>query len=263
VAYINISDPANGRDALFSVRAETAGMRIRGRRRCQDCGREWSYFDTGSVTCPDCGSLRSVGTGDRDRHTDTPVELDLSAHRAELDNTTDLSDIADGLKTTLREYVRQRGFVRGGDLRTVDDTLLTAAELLHAVDVAERSRGTPDDAVRIYLLDLLSGADAGDRPDPAAVPDAMAAARGLAYVEVLERFCTDVGRWLDDHPDPAGERVRERLDTHVRRVNAVYGDVPPSESEALVRAARELVTCLTTDGEAACSTAEERLSGLE
>jgi len=56
--------------------------------------------------------------------------------------------------------------------------------------------------------------------------------------------------------------LRERLDTHVRRVNAVYGDVSPSESETLVRAARELVTCLTTDGETACVTAEERLSGL-
>jgi len=237
-------------------------MRIRGRRRCQDCGREWSYFDTGSVACPDCGSLRSVGTGKRERHTDAPVALDISEHRAALDDATDLGGVADGLKTTLRDYVRQRGFVRGGDLRTVDDTLLAAAELLHAVDVAERIRGTPDDAVRVYLLDLLSGADRGDRPDPSAVPDAMADARGLAYAEVLDGFCTDLGRWLDDHPDPAGERVRETLDTHVRRVSAVYGDVSPAASEALVRAARDLVTYLTTDDEAALATAEERLSGL-
>ena len=257
-----MSDPTNGRDALLLFEVESKRMRVRGHRRCQDCGREWSYFDTGSVACPECGSLRSVGTGERNRHTDAPVELDLSEHRAELDDTTGIEAIADGLKTTLREYVRQRGFINGGDLRTVDDMLLAAAELLHAIDVAARGRGTPDDAVRIYLLGLLSGADAGDRPDPAAVPDAMAAARGLAYAEVLERFCTDVGRWLDDHPDPVGERLRERLDTHVRRVNAVYGDVSPSESETLVRAARELVTCLTTDGETACVTAEGRLSGL-
>ena len=238
-------------------------MRIRGRRRCQACGREWSYFDTGRVACPDCGSLRSVGTGERQRHTDAPVDLDLSEHRAAVGEDTDIGGVADGLKTTLRDYVRRRGFVRGGDLRTVDDTLLAAAELLHAVDVFERIRGEPDDSVRIYLLDLLSGADAGDRPDPSVVPDAMAAARGLAYAEVLDRFCTDLGTWLDDHPDPAGEQVRESLDTHVRRVNAVYGDVPPAESEALIRAARDLVNYLTTDDEAALATAEERLSGLE
>jgi len=238
-------------------------MRIRGRRRCEDCGREWSYFDTGSVACPDCGSLRSVGTGDRQRNTDAPVTLDLSEHRAALEGVTDLEDVADDLKTTLRDYVRQRGFVRGGDLRTVDDTLLAAAELLHAIDVFERIRGDPDDGIRLYLLDLLSGADEGERPDPSTVPDAMADARGLAYAEVLDRFCTDLGKWLDDNPDPAGERVRERLGTHVRRVNAVYGDVPPAESETLVRIARDLVTYLTTDDEAALATAEERLSGLE
>jgi hypothetical protein len=90
----------------------------------------------------------------------------------------------------------------------------------------------------------------------------MADARGLAYAEVLDRFCTDLGTWLDDHPDPAGERVRERLDTQVRRVSAVYGDVPVRESETLVRVARDLVRYLTTDDEAALSTAEERLSGL-
>lgn len=238
-------------------------MRIRGRRRCQDCGREWSYFDTGSVACPDCGSLRSVGTGDRERHTDAPVELDLSAHRAALDDVTDVGDVDEDLKTTLRDYVRQRGFVRGGDLRTVDDTLLAAAELLHAVDVFERTRGEPDDAVQLYLLDLLSGADRGERPDPSAVPEAMTDARGLAYAEVLDRFCTDLGTWLDNNPDPDAERVRERLDTHVRRVDAVYGDVPPAESETLVRAARELVGYLVSDDEAALATADERLAGLE
>ncbi|GGI98621.1 hypothetical protein GCM10008995_05630 [Halobellus salinus] len=237
-------------------------MRIRGCRRCRDCGREWSYFDTGSVACPGCGSLRSVGTGERQRHTDAPVDLDLSEHRVALGDDADVGSVADELKTTLRDYVRQRGFVRGGDLRAVDDTLLAAAELLHAVDVLERIRGDPDEAIQLYVLGLLSGADAGDRPEPSAVPDAMADARGLAYAEVLDRFCTDVGTWLDEYPDPAAERVRRSLDTHIRRVNAVYGDVPPAESEALVRAARALVSYLTTDDEAALSTARGRLSEL-
>ena len=238
-------------------------MRIRGNRRCEDCGREWSYFDTGRVACPDCGSLQSVGIGDREQHTDSAVELDLSKYRSALDDDFDLDAVTDELKTTLRDYIRQRGFVSGGALEPVGDTVLAAAELLHAVDVAERSRGTPDNAVQLYLIDLLRGADAGDRPVPESVPESMTDARGLAYAEVLDRFCTDLRTWLDDHPDPAAGRARETLDTHVRRIQAVYGEVPPGEVETLVRAAREIVTSLTTDDEAALARARERLSGLK
>ncbi|QCC47631.1 DUF7117 family protein [Halobellus limi] len=236
-------------------------MRIRGRRRCKDCGREWSYYETGSVTCPDCGSLRSVGVGERERHTDSAVELDLSEHRAALGEHTDIDDVADELKTTLRDYVRQRGFVRGGELLTVDDTVLAAAELLHAVDVFERTRD-PDEATRLYVLGLLRGADDGERPAPSAVPDPMTDARGLAYASVLSEFCSDLGTWLDDNPDPAASRVRETIDTHVTRVEAVHGDVPVESSEALVTASRELVAYLTEDDEAALSTARDRLSRL-
>ena len=236
-------------------------MRIRGRRRCKDCGREWSYFDTGQVNCPDCGSMRSVGTGDRERHTDSAVELDLSAPRAELDDATDIDDIASELKTTLRDYVRQRGFVRPGELQSVDDTVLGAAELLHAVDVFGRTRD-PDDEMQWYVLELLRGADDGQRPDPSSVPASMTDARGLAYAEVLDAFCSDLGTWLDDNPDPAARQVRETLATHVKRVDAVYGDVPAEESELLVRAARDLVSYLVDDDEMALTTAQDRLSRL-
>ena len=192
-------------------------MRIRGRRRCKDCGREWSYYETGSVTCPDCGSLRSVGVGERERHTDSAVELDLSEHRAALGEHTDIDDVADELKTTLRDYVRQRGFVRGGELLTVDDTVLAAAELLHAVDVFERTRD-PAEATRLYVLELLRGADDGERPAPSAVPDPMTDARGLAYASVLSEFCSDLGTWLDDNPDPAAGRAGDdRHPRHARR----------------------------------------------
>ncbi|WP_435182577.1 DUF7117 family protein [Halobellus sp. EA9] len=237
-------------------------MRIRGRRRCTDCGREWSYFETGRVACPDCGSLRSVGTGDRERHTDSPAELDLSEHRNALDSATGIGDVADGLKSTLRDYVRKRGFVRGVDLRTVDDTVLAAAELLHAVDVYERTRD-PTDEMRLYVLSLLRGADGGDRPAPEEVPSEMTDARGLAYAEVLDGFCSDLGVWLEDHPDPSARTVRETLETHIARVDALYGDVPAAESESLVRAARELATYLRDDDEVALATARDRLSRLE
>ena len=236
-------------------------MRIRGRRRCKDCDREWSYFETGTVNCPDCGSLRSVGIGDRERHTDSAVALDLSPYRGELDDHTTVEDVAGELKEALRDYVRQRGFVYGGDVQPVDDTVLAAAELLHAVDVFDRTR-TPDDDVRLYVLELLRGADSGERPDPSAVPESMSEARGLAYAEVLDRFCADLRLWLDDNPDPDGRRLRESLDTHVTRIEAVYGDVPVAESEAVVRAAREIVAYLVDGDESALVHARERLSRL-
>jgi len=234
-------------------------MRIRGRRRCKDCDREWSYFETGTVNCPDCGSLRSVGIGDRERHTDSAVALDLSPYRGELDDHTTVEDVAGELKEALRDYVRQRGFVHGGDVQPVDDTVLAAAELLHAVDVLARTRDPTDDT-RLYVLDLLRGADDGERPEPSEVPDSMRTARGLAYAEVLSTFCTDLRAWLDDHPDSDADRVRETLATHLRRVEAMQGDVSTAESERLVRASRDLVTYLTADDETALVRAESRLS---
>ncbi|MGQ4555655.1 DUF7117 family protein [Halobellus sp. GM3] len=236
-------------------------MFVRGRRRCTDCGREWSYFDTGTVDCPDCGSLRSTGLGDRKRHTDSAVTLDLSTHRNELGGATELRDVVDDLKETLRAYVRQRGFVRGGELQPVDDTLLAAAELLHASDVFQRTRD-PSEEARLYVLELLRGADSGERPRASSVPESMRDARGLAYAEVTGRFCADLGTWLTDHPDSSARDARETLDTHVTRIEAVYGDVPTEESEAIVRAARELVAYLTAGDESALARARDRLSRL-
>jgi hypothetical protein len=237
-------------------------MYVRGHRRCTECGREWSYFDTGRIDCPDCGNLQSVGQGARTRHTDSPVSLDLSPHRSDLESDTDLGEIAPDLKATLRDYIRQRGFIREGEIQPVDDTVLAAAELLHAVDIFDRTR-TPDDDERLYVLELLRGADSGERPDPSAVSPSMTDARGLAYAEVLDQFCTDLRTWLDDNPDPDGRRLRESLDTHVTRIEAVYGDVPVRESEAVVRAAREAVAYLVDDDESALVRARDRLSRLE
>jgi hypothetical protein len=253
-------------------------MRIRGRRRCKECEREWSYYDTGSVACPNCGSLRSVGVGDRRRHTDSAVELDLSPHRSAVGVADESSsppgdesggtgrrlfpeDVADDLKSDLRAYLRERGFVNAGELRDVDDAYLAANELLHAVDAFVRLRDANEDE-QLYLLSLLGGADRGERPDPGDVPPSMTAARGAAYAESLAAFRRDVSLWLDDNPDPDARRTLDALADRVKRVDALEGDVPVRESETLVRAARELAAYARDGDETALAAARDRLARL-
>ncbi|MFB6130726.1 MAG: hypothetical protein ABEJ28_07905 [Salinigranum sp.] len=235
-------------------------MKIRGARRCQDCGREWSYYETGEVACPTCGSLRSVGVDERTTHTDSAAELDLSPHRSAFEETP-RREFAGDLKSTLREYRRRRGFISGGDLLELDDTYLAASELLHAADVYARLRD-PSDEVRLYVMALLGRADRGERPAAGDVPDAMTAARGLGYVEAVGAYRRELSTWLDDHPDPAASEVLGTVREHTKRVEALQGDVPPEEVEAIVRAVRDVSRALREDDESALAGAQDRLARL-
>ncbi|ADQ66959.1 DUF7117 family protein [Halogeometricum borinquense] len=235
-------------------------MEIRGRRRCKSCGHEWSYYDTGEVACPACGSMQSVGIGDRMQHTDSAEELDLAPHRNALDDES-LTDVTAGLQSDLRAYLRARGFIRGGDLRDIDDTYLTVRELLHAADVLSRLRD-PDEETQLYVLSLLRGADQGERPKPEAVPSVLSEARGLAYAESLAAYRRDFSTWLEDHPDPEARKTLATLGEHIKRVEALQGDVPVEESETLVRTARELAAYARDGDESALTTARDRLSRL-
>ncbi|WP_380676044.1 DUF7117 family protein [Salinigranum sp. GCM10025319] len=240
-------------------------MRVRGRRECRDCEHHWSYYETGSVECPACGSLRSVGVDDRTRHTDTPVSLDLSPHRRAFD-ADDLDGLGAGageLKRDLRSYRNKRGFVRGGELLDLDGTFLAATELLHVVDVLARA---DEDAItddeQFYLLDLLRGADAGERPPVEEVPESMRAARGLAIAEAVDDYRREVLTWLDDNPDAAARRTLGTVSDLLKRTRALGGDVPLDTSETLVTATREVSRYLREGDEAALSTASDRLSRL-
>ena len=62
-------------------------MKIRGRRECKACGTQWSYYETGEISCPSCGSRHSVGTDDeRTLHTATSATLDLTPLRGSVDS---------------------------------------------------------------------------------------------------------------------------------------------------------------------------------
>jgi hypothetical protein len=280
-------------------------MKVRGERECRECGRRWSYYETGSVECPDCESLRSVGVDDRTAHTDAPASLDLSAHRARFGEASGTlpAEGVDDLKSDLRAYVRKRGFIRGGELLPLDATYLAARELLQAVDCYDRLRD-PADPDRAYLLDLLSGADEGVRPPTASVPERMREARGMAAARAVDEYRGDLLAFLDELGGASGEdsegdaptvsvsvgdagtnesaagaknardaaevetriaatrAALDRLRDRVKRVEALNGDVPAADADALVDAADSLGEYVRTGDGEAIERARDRLTEL-
>jgi uncharacterized Zn finger protein (UPF0148 family) len=236
-------------------------MRIRGERECKDCGARWSYYETGSVACPECGSLHSVGVDERTQHTDGAADLDLTQVRNALD-VDPLHRVADAAKDACRDYVRRRGFIAGGELRPLDDEYLAAAELMHAADLIGRAMGI-DDAERLYFVTLLGGADEGKRPDPEDVPDSMREARGLAYADAVREYHGELRNWDGTELDDPSRSILDRMDAHVRRIRSLQGDVDPATVERLVTVARELHAYVVEGDEDALVRARDRLDRLD
>lgn len=235
-------------------------MKIRGQRECQECGTRWSYYETGEVSCPNCDSLRSRGVDERAEHTDTPVTLDLSPARSLVEE--------DGLSAALRDaiercraYTNRTGFIHAGELRGLSETYLAATELAYSARESRRSMRIGDEA-ELYLLSLLREADAGRRPDPEDVPESMRPARGLACAAAVDDYRREFKRHLEDHPDREAGSVLETIAEHVRRIEALDGDVDPAAAERLVRAVRELREHVCTDADT-LTTAQLRLDEIE
>ncbi|WP_458190145.1 DUF7117 family protein [Haladaptatus sp. NG-WS-4] len=238
-------------------------MKVRGTRECQDCGTQWSYYETGSVTCPECDSVRSVGLeASRVQHTDGAATLELAEVREAVDDVP-LQETADLAEDAAREYVRKRGFISGGDLRPLDDTYLAAQELRHVADVVGRAFDVTDDE-EIYFLSLLRGADEGERPATADVPESMHDVRGLAYSEALYDYHREMGKWFKEQDgDREGRNTLETLGEHVRRARALEGGLDVDAADALVSAARDLARYLGENDEDTLVSARDRLGRLE
>lgn len=235
-------------------------MDIRGQRECKSCGARWSYYETGDVACPECGSLRSVGRGDRRTHTSSQATLDLTAIRTDVE-TEPLRRIADRAADATREYVASVGFVHAGELQPLDDTFLAAMELRRIASTLGRVSDVTDDEVA-YLLQLLRGADSGERPEPAAVPETLHPERGLAIAASIDTYQTDIGQWDDDH-EPAVDRLLSVITTRRKRIEALDGAVDPREAERLLETVRDLSRYLRDNDETALARAQERISTTE
>jgi hypothetical protein len=219
-------------------------MDVRGERECKSCGTRWSYFETGSIECPDCGSVRSVGVGERAQHTNAGADLDLSD--AQVAGADDVLDALNPAKEACREYCQSRGFVAGGDLLDLDDTYLAAQELRRAAVLLAGRMRVSDEQER-YVLALLNGAPKGERPDAEDVPDSLRAARALGYAAAVDAYRSDVRAFCDDDVPEPERALLERVREHVRRVKALDGDVAPADSERLVLAARGIADSLRGD----------------
>jgi uncharacterized Zn finger protein (UPF0148 family) len=236
-------------------------MKVRGERECQDCGHQWSYYETGRVNCPSCGSLRSVGVSERAHHTASAATLDLDPVRADVDSAS-VGDLATAAGDVCRSYLTSQGFIDGGDLRPLSDTYLAASELRH---VANRLAGAmrPTEDEEFYFLTLLRGADDGERPDAETVPESMRDARGLAAAAAVAAYGRDVRTVLEETPDQAARQSLQRLAEHRKRVEALDGDVAVATADTLVSTVRDVGSYVRHGDEAALAAATDRLDGLE
>ena len=212
-------------------------MEIPGERECTDCGARWSYYETGAVACPDCGSLRSVGVDDPATHTAGAAALDLSS-ALELVDEQPLRRVADEAAERAREFLRTAGFVHAGELQPLDDTYLAAAELRRVGATLGRVVDLRD-AERLYFLTLLRGAEAGERPAPEAVPDTLHPERGLAVAASVDAYLSDL-RTLRDDDRGRLDRVVSTIRARQKRLAALDGALDPATAERLVEATRDV-----------------------
>lgn len=235
-------------------------MKIRGERECKDCETRWSYYETGAVACPECGSLHSVGVGNRQLHTAGSETLGLSGVKSRLDDEP-LDTVAREASETAAKFCRQYGFIDAGAVRRLDETFVAATELRFAgVELARSLRVTePEEA---YLLWLLEGAPDGERPPPNAVPDSMEQSRGLAAAATVRDYRRDVRQYLDEHPDDGARRVLGRVEDHRTRIEALDGRVSPDVADALVDATRAIGNYLI-ESDVTLQPARERLEALD
>jgi hypothetical protein len=231
-------------------------MEIQGERECQDCGTRFSYYDTADITCPSCGSIHSVGVGDRAEHTDTAEALDLTPVRNRIDQAP-LEEVAADAASTASEYVRTAGFVHAGTLQPLDEGYVAAVELRHAGEELARAMRVTEDE-ELYFLALLRGADEGERPAPTDVPASLRAVRGLAATRAVAAYQRDLRR-VHEAPEAPLPTVLSELTARRKRMEALDGDVPPREADRLVEAMADVGRYLVSDDETALVRAQETL----
>ena len=227
-------------------------MDIRGNRKCTACGARWSYYETGEIACPECGSLKSVGVDERKPHTAGTAELDLSGVMADIE-TVPTRELAENAAEVAATYIRTVGFIDAGSLQPLSETYVGACELRRVGRTLGRLLEISTDE-ELYFLSLLRGAAEGERPPAAEVPDTFHPERGLAATAAVDAYLTDLRRSYDEREQSVDD-VLSWVTTQRKRIDALDGDVEPVEADRLVRTVQDLGTYLRTDDESALARA--------
>jgi hypothetical protein len=180
----------------------------------------------------------------------------LDPIRANIDEES-VQTLADRAVEETREYIRTVGFVDAGELQDLDDTALAASELRRVGATLGRVMRL-DEREELYFLELLRVADQNDRPGPEDVPETLGPERGLAVASILDIYLDDIRRVYESR-DGQVDRVLSAVRTQQKRIEALDGDVDPSEAEHLVRTLREVSAYLRDDDEGALARALERV----
>jgi predicted RNA-binding Zn-ribbon protein involved in translation (DUF1610 family) len=235
-------------------------MDIRGERKCTACGARWSYYETGEIACPDCGSLRSVGVDERRTHTAGTATLDLTPVRLDID-AEPTRKLAGRASDLTREYVKTVGFIDAGELRPLSETYVGACELRRVGSTVSHLLRL-DEEEELYFLELLRGVDSGERPAPDAVPTTFRPERGLSITAAVDAYLTDLRRVLGDR-EPGVDRVLSRVTAERKRIEALEGDVEPREAERLLDTVQDLGEYLRAGDETALTRALDRIDREE
>lgn len=235
-------------------------MELRGTRECQSCGTQWSYYETGELTCPDCGSMRSLGIDEPTEHTAGRAELDLSDIRHDVDSES-VQTLANRAGAETRDYLRSVGFVHAGELQPLEGTPLAASELRRVAATLGRVMRLEDDE-ELYFLELLRVADQNERPDPSEIPETLYPERGLAVASMLDIYLNDIRRVYEQREQDV-DSILSSVKSRRKRIEALDGDVGPAEAERLVQTVRDLSAYLREDDETALARALERIETAE
>ncbi len=193
-------------------------MDVQGERECLDCGERWSYWDTRTVECPECGSPRSRGVGDGARPEEEFTAEDL--------DDTDLAATLENAEEAARSYTTKKRFVVAGDLRPPDPVYVMATEVKHlAAEHAVRDEGFTDDE-REYAVALVTGLEEGEPPHPDERPESLDAVHERAVADVVEDYGGEVVKWARDRDLDDTDVMRDVEDARqvAKQVKATEGE---------------------------------------
>ncbi|MFB6186034.1 MAG: hypothetical protein ABEI86_04100 [Halobacteriaceae archaeon] len=247
---------------LFEPLLDRDNMEIKGYRECRECGHQWSYYETGNIQCPECGSIKSTGIDERRLHTNTPVEIDITSIQSLVSND-EFRQAGQLAAEEARNYTIRRGFIQEGELIQCDDRIFSCHELRNLGNYINRTTSITDET-EYYFIETIQAVKNKGRPDQQAIPMKLRSIRGLAYARTAKDYLNAVMTWVEyTDQQPPSRGVFERTKENIKRVEALDGDISVRDSERIYEIVTNLYSYCTTGEVSTYEQIEEYLSNLE